>query len=69
MNITAKLQLHPTYGFRGDDFFFFFNFFFFNCPGSQSNSGVWTLDKIHMFGRGLLKEQVCKTFVKISAVR
>ena len=27
------------------------------------------LDKIHMFGRGLLKEHLCKTFVKISAMR
>ena len=26
------------------------------------------LDKIRMFGRGLLKEQFCKTFVKISEV-
>ena len=28
-----------------------------------------SLDKIHIFGRGLLKEQFYKTFVKISAVR
>ena len=27
-----------------------------------------SLDKIHMVGRGLLKEHVCKTFVKISAI-
>ena len=27
------------------------------------------LDKICMFGRGLLKENFCKTLVKISAVR
>ena len=27
------------------------------------------LNKIHMFGRGLLKEHFCKTFVKISTVR
>ena len=27
------------------------------------------LDKIHMFGGGLLKEHFCKTFVKISEVR
>ena len=27
------------------------------------------LDKIYMFGRGLLKEHFCKTFVKIPAVR
>ena len=28
-----------------------------------------SLDKIYVFGRGLLKEHFCKTFVKISAVR
>ena len=27
------------------------------------------LDKIHMAGGGLLKEHLCKTFVKISAVK
>ena len=27
------------------------------------------LDKIDMFGWGLLKEHLCKTFVKISAMR
>ena len=27
------------------------------------------LDKIYMFGRGILKEHFCKTFVKISAMR
>ena len=26
------------------------------------------LDKIHMFGRGLLKEHLCKMFVKTSAI-
>ena len=39
----------------------------FRCHGNQSNSEVWT--KIHIFGRGLLKEHLCKTFVKISAMR
>ena len=24
MNISAKFQLHPPYGFRGDDFFIIF---------------------------------------------
>ena len=27
------------------------------------------LNKIQIFGRGLLKEHFCKTFVKVSAVR
>ena len=67
MNISAKFQLHPPYGFWGDDFWIFF-----------SNSSFWLpwqpikfrgLDKIHMFGRGLLKEHLCKTFVKISAMK
>ena len=37
----------------------------FGCCDNQSNSAAWT--KIHIFGRGLLKEHFCKTFVKISA--
>ena len=28
-----------------------------------------SLDKMHMFGRGLLKEHFCKSFVKMSAVK
>ena len=39
----------------------------FGCHGNLSNSAVWA--KIHMFGRGLLEEHLCKTFVKVSAVR
>ena len=38
------------------------------CHGNQSNSASG-LDKIHMFGRGLLNESLCKTLVIISAER
>ena len=44
-------------------------FLFFLCV----NLSFWLpfsgLDKIHKFGKGILKEHFCKTFVKISAVR
>ena len=66
MNIYAKFQLHPPYGF-GDDFFIFFANLSFRLPWQPLRFS--SLDKIHMFGRGLLKEHFCKTFVKISAVR
>ena len=44
MNISAKFQLHPPYGFWGDDFwmFFFLQIYPFGCHGNQSNSKVWT---------------------------
>ena len=50
----------------------FFSFFFcgnlaFVLPWQQIKLRV--LDKNNMFGRGILKEQFCKTLVKISAVR
>ena len=35
MNITAKLQLHRTYGFREDDFFYIFlQIYHFGCHGN-----------------------------------
>ena len=48
-----------------------FDYFFanlaFRLPGQPIKFS--SLDKIHMVGRGLLKEHFFKTFVKISAVR
>ena len=71
MNISAKFQLHPPYGFWADDFFLdFFANLAFRLPWQPIK--FIGLDKIHMFRgvrRGLLKERFCKTFVKISAVR
>ena len=64
MKIFAKFQLHLPYGFWGDYFLIFFSEFILLVAIKFSD-----LDKIRMFGRGLLKEHVCKTFVKISAVR
>ena len=43
MNISAKFQLRPPYGFCGDDFFNIFSRIYpFGCHGNQPNSAVWT---------------------------
>ena len=67
MNIYAKFQLHPPYGFWEKRFL---NFFFLNLafrlPWQPIK--ISDFDKIHMVGRGLLQKHFCKTFVKISAV-
>ena len=34
----------------------------------MATNQIQQMDKIYMFGRGLLKEHFCKTLVKISAV-
>ena len=64
MNISAKFQLHPPYVFWGDDFWIFFR----ECIllVAMATNQFSSLDTIHMFGRGLLKEHLRKTFVKIS---
>ena len=68
MNISAKFQLHPPYGFWGDEFLnIFFANLAFRLPWQPIKFS--SLDKIHMFGRELLKEHFCKTFVKISTER
>ena len=67
MNISAKVQLHPPYGFRGDDFWIFFREFILSV--AMATNQIQILDKIHIFGRELLKEHFCKTFSKISAMR
>ena len=69
MNISVKFQLHPPYGFWGDDFFNIVSQIqHFSCHGNQSplnqsNSAVWK-KFIYMLGRGLLKEHFCKNFIK-----
>ena len=66
-NISAKFQLYAPCGFWADDFLFFFT--------NWALQLLWQpiklrgLDKIDKFGRVLLKEHFCKTFIKISAVR
>ena len=45
MNISAQFQLHPPYGFWGDDFVTFFckfNIYPFGYNGNPSSSEVWT---------------------------
>ena len=68
MNFLQSFSFIPLYCFWGDDFFkHLFANLSFRLPWQPIKfSG---LDKIHLFGRGLLKEQFCKTFVKISAIR
>ena len=70
MNNSAKFQHHPLpYGFVASEEMLFENLFANSCcHGNQSNLAVWTIF-IYIYGRGLLKEHFCKTFVKISAGR
>ena len=71
INIYAKFQLHPPYGFWEEDFWMFFFFFlrkFSLSVAMTTNQRQRDLDKIHMVGRGLLQKQFSKTFVKISAI-
>ena len=63
MNISTKFQLHPTYGFGGDVFFFLFFFSNLAFPLPWQPIKFSGLDKIHMVGRGLLKEHFCKTLL------
>ena len=67
MNIYAKFQLHPPYGFWEKRFL---NIFFENLAFRLSWQPIKISDfgKIHMVGRGLLQKHFSKTFVKISAV-
>ena len=65
MNISAKFQLHLPYGFWEDDFQVFFHKFSLSVTNQIQQFG----QNSYMFGRGLLKEHFCKTFVKISAMR
>ena len=67
MNMSAKFQVHPTYGIWGEDFWLLSANLSFRLPRQPIKFN--SLDKIHMLYRGLLKEYFCKTFVKISAVR
>ena len=46
--------------------YFFFESLAFRLPWQPIK--ISDSDKIHMLGRGLLQENFCKTFVKISAV-
>ena len=64
MNIYAKFQLHPPYGFWEEDFFENLAFW---LPWQPIK--IIDFDKIHKVGRGLLQEHFCETFVKISAVK
>ena len=68
MNISTKFSFIPLIASEEKifDFFFFANLAL-GCHGNQSNSAG--LDKIHMVGRGPLKEHFYKRFVKIFIMR
>ena len=66
MNMYAKFQLHPPYGFWGEDFWMFFFQKFKHLVAMATNQNQ---RKIHMAGRGLLQKYFSKKFVKISAVK
>ena len=67
MNIYAKFQLHPPYGFGEEDFLIFFlKNLAFRLPWPPIK--ISNLDKIHKVSSRLLQEHCYKTFVKISAV-
>ena len=66
MNIYAKFQLHPHYGFWEDFWIFFFKNLAFRLPLQPIK--ISDLDKIYMVGKGLLQKHFCKTFFKTSAV-
>ena len=52
MNMYAKFQLHPPYGFWGEDFLIFFRKFTLYV--------AMATNQIHMNRRGLLKKHFCK---------
>ena len=62
MNISTKLQLHPPYGFWGDDLWTLFCKFSFLV--TMATNQISSLDKIHMVRRGLLKDISVKLFSK-----
>ena len=55
VNIYAKFQLHPPYGFWGEDF----ESLAFRLPWPPIK--ISDLDKIHMVGTGLIQKHFCKT--------
>ena len=68
INISARFQFCPPYGFWEDDFFkYFISILGFRLPWQPIKLKL--LDTNDMFRRGLLKEHLCKTFVKISALK
>ena len=58
MNIYAKFQLHPPYGFWEDNFLnIFFENLAFQLPWQPIK--ISDLEKIDMVGRGLLQKHFC----------
>ena len=63
------IKFLQSFSFASEEMIFFLDFFFanldFRLPWQPIKFSA--LDKVHMFGRGLLKKHFCKIFVKISA--
>ena len=57
MNIYAKLQLYPPYGFSGEDFWIFF---FENFPYLKATNPIQQFGQISYELWGLLKKHFCK---------
>ena len=57
MNMYAKFQLHPPYGFWEEDFWIFFQ-----KIGHAVVIKISDLDKIYMVGRPLLQNHFCNFF-------
>ena len=60
MNIYAKFQLHPPYGFWGEDFLIIFWKFTLYDWLPWRPIKFSDLDKIHMYRRPLLKKHFCR---------
>ena len=63
MNIAAMFQLYSP-----EEMIFGYSFANLSFQLPWQPIKLNGLDRIHLFGRGLLKEHFCKTFVKISVV-
>ena len=66
---SAKFQLHPPYGFWGDDFWIFFREFILSVAMATNQIQLFGQNSYVWYGKGLLKEHLCKTFVNTSAMR
>ena len=56
MNITAKFQLHPPYGFWGDDFVYFLRKF--SLSVAMATNQIQRFGQNYVFGRGLLDKHL-----------
>ena len=67
MNISTKFHFIPLTASEKKIFEYYFAYLAFRLPCQPIK--FRDLAKIHMVGRGPLKEHFCKPFVKISAMK